>query len=50
MRHHLNGWEPLRNKQLATVERLLSAQVYELRYRDLDFAIDRLQRMVQEAG
>jgi hypothetical protein len=45
---HLNGWEPLRRAQVASVERILSAPVYELRYRDLEWAIDRLERMVRE--
>jgi hypothetical protein len=45
---HLNGWEPLRRDQLASVERLLSANVLELRYREVDWAVDRLQQMVRE--
>jgi len=50
MHRHLNQWAPLRCEQLVTVERIMSAQVFELRYRDLDWAIDRLDRMVRENG
>ncbi len=50
MLRHLNGWEPLRRDQVASVERMLSAHVYELRYRELAWAVDRLERMVQERG
>lgn len=45
---HLNWDEELRRDQLASVERMLSADVYELRYHDLDWAIGRLERMVRE--
>jgi hypothetical protein len=50
MLRHLNGWEPLRRDQVASVERMLSAHVYELRYRELDWAVDRLERMVREGS
>jgi len=50
MHRHLSQWAPLRCEQLVTVERIMSAQVFELRYRDLDWAIDRLDRMVRENG
>ena len=48
MQYHLHGWEPLRNEQVRSVERILSAPVYELRYRDLDGAIARLERLLRE--
>ncbi|HEY5055097.1 MAG TPA: aldolase [Acidobacteriaceae bacterium] len=50
MHRHLNEWAPLRREQLVTVERMMSAHVFELRYHDLDWAIDRLERMVRENG
>jgi len=48
MLRYLNTWEPLRAEQVRSVERILSVPVFELRYRDLDWAIDRLERLVQE--
>jgi hypothetical protein len=48
LHRHLNGWEPLRKDQIASVDRLLSVKVYELRYRELDWAINRLEQMVRE--
>jgi hypothetical protein len=42
--------EEMHDAQIATVERLLSAQIFELRYRDLDWAVERLDRMVGERG
>jgi hypothetical protein len=44
---HLCGMEELRAQQLASVERLLTAEVVELRYRDLDWATARLERLVE---
>ncbi len=44
----LCGMETLREAQVASVERLLTARIFELRYRDMDWAIERLERMVQE--
>lgn len=40
--------DELRVVQLASVERLLEAEVLEIRYRDLDWAVDRLERLVRE--
>jgi hypothetical protein len=37
---------PTESGRLATVERLLGAGVYEMRYRDLDPAVDALERLV----
>ncbi len=50
MYQNLCGMEELRRTQVASVERLLSAEVLELRYRDLDWAVDRLERLVRERG
>jgi hypothetical protein len=47
---HLNGWEPLRADQLACVDRILTAAIYELRYCELESAVTRLQRMVREGS
>jgi hypothetical protein len=44
----LFGPENSRGPQLETIERLLSAEVFELRYRDLSWAVSRLQQMVRE--
>jgi hypothetical protein len=35
--------------QHQTIERLLTAEILELRYTDLDWAVDRLQRLLSEA-
>lgn len=40
---HLNGMEDLRS-----VDRLLTARIFELRYCDLDWAVERLERLVRE--
>ncbi len=48
MQRHLNGAEQFRREQVASVERVLAAEVFELRYHDLDWAIDRLERLVRE--
>jgi hypothetical protein len=48
MQRHLNGAEEFRRDQVASVERMLSAEVYELRYRDLDWAVERLERLARE--
>jgi HPr Serine kinase C-terminal domain len=48
MYQHLCGMEELRRSQIASVERLLTAEVIELRYRDLDWAVSRLERLVRE--
>lgn len=44
---HLCGTEELRANQVAAVDRLLMAEVLELRYRDLEWAVERLQRAVR---
>lgn len=48
--HLLSGIEELRPEQAGAVERLLTAEVLELRYRDLDWAIGRLERMIREGS
>jgi hypothetical protein len=48
MRQVLYGLPETMAVQYDTIERLLTAEVFELRYRDLDWAIDRLQTLVQE--
>jgi hypothetical protein len=40
---HLNGME-----EIASVDRLLTARIFELRYFDLDWAVERLKCLVQE--
>jgi hypothetical protein len=44
----LYGLQETRAVQLATIERLLSLDVLELRYTDLEWAIERLQQLVRE--
>jgi len=44
----LYGSEKILGPQYETIERLLAAEVFELRYRDLSWAVDRLRRMVRE--
>jgi hypothetical protein len=44
----LFGLEESRAIQCAVLERLLTADVFELRYRDLDWAVDRLETLVRE--
>ena len=48
LKQHLNWDEELRREQVASVERMLSAEIYELRYHDLAWAIDRLEHLVRE--
>jgi hypothetical protein len=48
MQHMLYGPENTRGLQHAAIERLLTAEVFELRYRDLDWAINKLQELVRE--
>jgi hypothetical protein len=48
LRENLNWDEGIRGAQLACVQRMDSAQAYELRYHDLDWAIGRLEHMVRE--
>jgi hypothetical protein len=45
---HCSGAEELRGRQIALLENLLTAEIYELRYRDLDWAVDALDRLVLE--
>jgi len=47
MRQNLCGLEELRMSQMASVESLLTAEIHELRYRDLNWAVDRLTRLVR---
>jgi hypothetical protein len=42
------GMDEMRRMQSASIERLLTAEVLELRYRDLDWAVQRLERLVLE--
>jgi hypothetical protein len=44
----LYGLPETRGVQLETIERLLSLDVFELRYSNLDWAIERLQKLVRE--
>ncbi len=48
MHRHLFGLEELRTVQIASIDRLLGTEAFELRYRDLDWAVDRLARLVRE--
>jgi len=48
MQQTLYGPENTRGPQHAAIERLLTAEVFELRYRDLDWAVGRLQQLVRE--
>jgi hypothetical protein len=48
MRQTLYGTPKSLAVSYETIERLLALDIYELRYSDLDWAIDRLQRLVRE--
>jgi hypothetical protein len=48
MRQHLTGQEEVRQAQLDAIERLLAIDVLELRYSDMTWAINRLERLVRE--
>lgn len=48
MRQHLFGSSSTKLTQYAAIERLLKAEVLELRYQSLDWAIARLERLVHE--
>jgi hypothetical protein len=37
-------------EEMASIERLLTARIFELRYCDLDWAVERLERLVEEQG
>jgi hypothetical protein len=47
MHQSLCGLEELRVSQIASVERLLTAQIHEIHYRDLNRAVDLLTRLVR---
>jgi hypothetical protein len=47
MHQSLCGLEELRMRQIASVESLLTAEIHEIRYRDLNWAVDRLTRLVR---
>jgi hypothetical protein len=48
MQQMFYGLPALRGRHLETIDRMLGAEVFELRYTDLDWGIDRLQRLVLE--
>jgi len=48
MRRWLSGPPEKLAAQYAALERLLTAQVFELRYSDLDWAVHRLETLVRE--
>jgi len=48
MQQTFYGLPEMRKKNNETIERLLEAEVFELRYTELDWGIDRLQRLVRE--
>jgi hypothetical protein len=47
MHQNLCGLEELRMSQIASVESLLTAEMHEIRYRDLNWAVDRMTRLVR---
>ena len=48
MREGVYGNSEIRDRQFAAVERLLTADVFELRYSDLGSAIERLRRLAED--
>jgi hypothetical protein len=46
MRHVLYGTKESLEKQYEAIEKLLTAEVFELKYSSLDWAVDRLQSLV----
>ena len=48
MQQTFYGLPEMRRKHNETIERLLEAEVFELRYTELDWGIERLQRLVRE--
>jgi len=48
MRQNLFGTNQTKSAQYAAIERLLEAEVLELRYQSLDWAVGRLERLVRE--
>lgn len=49
MQQMLFGPENTRGPQYAAIERLLDAEVFELRYRDLSWGVDRLRQLVRKS-
>jgi hypothetical protein len=50
LRHVLYGSAESLAMQYATLERLLTAKVFELRYSDLDWAVHRLEKLAQDGS
>jgi hypothetical protein len=50
MRQILYGLPETRAAQFAAIDRLLTAEVFELRYRDLDWAVQRLESLAREGS
>jgi hypothetical protein len=50
MRQVLWGSEESRAVQYEAIERLLKAEIFELRYRDLDWAVRRLETLIREGS
>ena len=48
LRQTLFGWSKTLPKQYEAIERLLTGDVFELRYTELSWAVDRLQRLVRQ--
>jgi hypothetical protein len=48
MQQTFYGLPEMRKKHNETIERLLEAEVFELRYTELDWGVERLQRLVRE--
>jgi hypothetical protein len=48
MRQVLYSLPETRATQFAAIDRLLAAEVFELRYRDLDWAVQRLEALARE--
>ena len=48
MRQMLFGPSSTRDRQYAAIEQLLTAEVFELRYKDLNWAVHRLKKLVQD--
>lgn len=48
MRQGMYGTSEIRERHFAAVERLLTADVFELRYDDLDSAVERLRRLAED--
>lgn len=48
LRQVLYGLPETRAAQHAAIERLLAVEVFELRYRDLNWAVQRLEKLIRE--